>query len=82
MVAFLLLAVLPLAGIVFFSYWTSQRAFRQAVAAESTVLAEEMGDREPSLVEHGTFLRLFFRSHNRGNPTMWGCTGFSTANRV
>lgn len=44
-VAFLLLAVLPLAGIVFFSYSTSQRAFRQAVAAESTVLGEEMGDR-------------------------------------
>ena len=43
--AFLLLAVLPLAGIVFFSYSTSQRAFRQAVEAESTVLGEEMGER-------------------------------------
>lgn len=43
--AFLLLAVVPLTGIVFYSYLTSQRAFRQAVAAESTVLAEEMGDR-------------------------------------
>ena len=43
--AFLLLAVVPLTGIVFYSYLTSQRAFRQAVAAESTVLAEEIGDR-------------------------------------
>ena len=43
--AFLLLAVVPLAGIVLFSYVTSQRAFREAVAAESTVLAEEMGER-------------------------------------
>ena len=45
MLAFLFLAVLPLAGIVFFSYSTSQRAFRQAVAADSTVLGEEMGER-------------------------------------
>lgn len=44
-VAFLLLAVVPLAGIVLFSYATSRRAFREAVAAESTALAEEMGDR-------------------------------------
>lgn len=44
-VAFLLLAVVPLAGIVFFSYSTSQEAFRQAVAAESTVLGEQMGER-------------------------------------
>ena len=43
--AFLLLAVVPLAGIVLFSYATSQGAFREAVAAESTVLAEEMGER-------------------------------------
>lgn len=43
--AFLLLAVLPLAGIVFYSYLSSQRAFRQAVEAESTVLAEEMSER-------------------------------------
>jgi len=43
--AFLFLAVLPLAGIVFFSYSTSRWAFRQAVAAESTVLGEEMGER-------------------------------------
>ena len=43
--AFLLLAVLPLAGIVLFSYMTSERAFRQAVFAEITVVAEEMSDR-------------------------------------
>jgi serine phosphatase RsbU (regulator of sigma subunit) len=43
--AFLLLAVLPLAGIVLYSYLSSQRAFRQAVEAESIVLAGEMGER-------------------------------------
>jgi serine phosphatase RsbU (regulator of sigma subunit) len=43
--AFLLLAVLPLAGIVLYSYLSSQRAFRQAVQAESLVLAGEMGER-------------------------------------
>ncbi len=43
--AFLLLAVVPLAGIVVFSYQTSQDAIRRAVAAESTSLAVEMGDR-------------------------------------
>jgi hypothetical protein len=42
--AFLLLAVLPQSVIVFFSYSISRRAFRQAVAAEPTVLGEEMGD--------------------------------------
>ncbi|MDX1503493.1 MAG: SpoIIE family protein phosphatase [Thermoanaerobaculia bacterium] len=44
-VAFLLLAVLPLAGIVLFSYWTSQSSFRRAVEAESRLLGEQMGER-------------------------------------
>lgn len=58
--AFLLLAVVPLAGIVLFSYMTSQRAFREAVAAESTVLAEEMGERLERVREdiHGRLDRL------------------------
>ncbi len=43
--AFLTLAVLPLAAMVFFNYSTSQRAFKQAVAAEATVLGAEMGER-------------------------------------
>ena len=43
--AFLLLAVLPLMGIVLYSYSTSRRAFRQAVEAESWMLAQEMSDR-------------------------------------
>ncbi|MEJ2084608.1 MAG: SpoIIE family protein phosphatase [Acidobacteriota bacterium] len=41
-VAFLVLAVVPLAAIVLYSYWTSQRAIRQAVSAESAHLAAEM----------------------------------------
>ncbi|MGB5659079.1 MAG: HAMP domain-containing protein, partial [Thermoanaerobaculia bacterium] len=48
-VAFLLLSVVPLAVLVLFSYATSQRAFRDAVAAESQVLAEEMSDRLASV---------------------------------
>jgi serine phosphatase RsbU (regulator of sigma subunit) len=43
--AFLLLAVLPLAGIVFFSYLTSLESFRRAVEVESRGLAEEMSAR-------------------------------------
>ena len=42
--AFLLLAVVPLAGIVLYSYISSLAAFRQAVEAESRSLAQEMGD--------------------------------------
>jgi serine phosphatase RsbU (regulator of sigma subunit) len=43
--AFLLLAVIPLMGIVLYSYSTSRRAFHQAVEAESWMLAQEMSDR-------------------------------------
>jgi len=43
--AFLLLAVVPLAGIVFFSYLTSLDSFRRAVEVEARGLAEEMSAR-------------------------------------
>jgi serine phosphatase RsbU (regulator of sigma subunit) len=43
--AFLLLAVLPLGGIVLYSYVSSERAFRQAVWSESQALTDEMTDR-------------------------------------
>ena len=42
--AFLLLAVVPLAGIVAYSYVSSQDAFRRAVEVESRSLAGEMGE--------------------------------------
>jgi len=41
-VAFFGLAVVPLAGLVFYSYWTSMNAFRQAVEAEAGFLAAGM----------------------------------------
>ena len=40
--AFVLLAVLPLGGIVLYSYVSSERAFRQAVWSETQALADEM----------------------------------------
>lgn len=43
--AFLMLAVVPLGGIVFYSYVSSEQAFRQAVWSESNALAEEMETR-------------------------------------
>ena len=45
LIAFLVLAVLPLSGIVLFSYASSQRAFRRAVEAEGRALAEGTGTR-------------------------------------
>ncbi len=42
--AFLLLAVVPLAGLVAYSYVTSLGAFKRAVEAESSVLAGEMAE--------------------------------------
>ena len=48
-VAFLLLSVVPLAALVLYNYATSQQAFRNAVASESQVLAEEMGERLASV---------------------------------
>jgi serine phosphatase RsbU (regulator of sigma subunit) len=47
--AFVLLAVLPLTGITLYSYKASIRAFRRAVEAESGALAEEMGGRMDSM---------------------------------
>jgi len=44
-VAFFLLAVLPLLGVTLYTWLGSQRAFRQAVAAEAGDLANEMSTR-------------------------------------
>jgi hypothetical protein len=43
--AFLILAVLPLAGITLVSYASSVRAFKATVEAESKALTEDMGER-------------------------------------
>jgi serine phosphatase RsbU (regulator of sigma subunit) len=43
--AFLLLAVVPLAGIVLYSYYSSLRAVRRATQAEAGTLKREMDDR-------------------------------------
>jgi serine phosphatase RsbU (regulator of sigma subunit) len=45
LLAFLILAVLPLALLVLLSYRSTQQAFRQAVEAEALVLADEMAER-------------------------------------
>jgi hypothetical protein len=43
--AFFLLAVVPLLGVTLYSWYGSQRAFRQAVAAEAGDFAAEMSTR-------------------------------------
>jgi serine phosphatase RsbU (regulator of sigma subunit) len=43
--AFLLLSVAPLSGVTVYSYVSSQRAFRRAVAVEGGALAEDMSSR-------------------------------------
>jgi hypothetical protein len=48
-VAFLLLSVLPLAGVTLYSYRSSLRAFHEAVRADSRGLAEEMRTRVGSV---------------------------------
>ncbi|PYQ59930.1 MAG: hypothetical protein DMF53_17950 [Acidobacteria bacterium] len=47
--AFLLLAVVPLTGIVLYSYYTSLRAVRQATEAEARTLSREMDGRMASI---------------------------------
>jgi len=47
--AFLLLAVVPLMGISVYSYFSSIRAYRQAVEEEAGTLAQEMGGRMESM---------------------------------
>src|SRR3982751_5406873 len=47
-IAFLLLAVVPLTGIVLYSYYTSLRAVRQATEAEARTLSQEMDGRMAS----------------------------------
>jgi serine phosphatase RsbU (regulator of sigma subunit) len=48
-VAFILLSVLPLAGVTLYSYRSSLRAFHEAVRADSRALAEEMRSRVGSV---------------------------------
>jgi len=43
--AFLLLAVVPLLGVTLYSYVTTQLAFRKAAEEETSALAEDLGDR-------------------------------------
>ena len=43
--AFLLLSVVPLAGVIVYSFVNSQRAVRQAVESEAQMMADEMGRR-------------------------------------
>ncbi|GAB4108763.1 MAG: hypothetical protein Kow001_07230 [Acidobacteriota bacterium] len=45
LLAFFLLAVVPLAGLTLYSYYTSLQAFREAVAAEAAQMAEDMTGR-------------------------------------
>lgn len=49
--AFLLLSVVPMTGIVLYSYLASQRALRNAVKADSELLAHEMSARMTSIKE-------------------------------
>ncbi len=50
-IVFLLLAILPLAGIVLYSYYSSQRSFRQAVEKETAALAAQMDTRMDGIQE-------------------------------
>jgi serine phosphatase RsbU (regulator of sigma subunit) len=50
-VVFLLLAILPLGGIVLYSYSSSQRAFREAVEKETRTLAAQMDSRMTGIRE-------------------------------
>jgi len=43
--AFLLLSVVPLSGVIVYSYLNSQRAVRRAVESEAQMMADEMGRR-------------------------------------
>jgi serine phosphatase RsbU (regulator of sigma subunit) len=56
-IAFLLLAVLPLIGVTLYSYLGSERAIRRAVAAEASNLATEMSTRVDAVADELT-LRL------------------------
>jgi sigma-B regulation protein RsbU (phosphoserine phosphatase) len=64
-VAFLLLAVLPLLGVTLYTWLGSQRAFRQAVAAEAGDLATEMSTRVDAVADE-LKTRL---AHMGGRPT-------------
>ena len=49
--AFLLLAVVPLTGVTLYSYVTTQRAFRRAVEAEAAALADDMSSRMDTVTQ-------------------------------
>lgn len=78
--AFVLLAVVPLAGITLFSYHSSLHAFRQAVEAEAAQLAEDMGrrmesvrsdlDRRIQSLQTESFVRLVSTAPDQGKPGM------------
>ncbi len=50
-IVFILLAIVPLAGIVVYSYYSSQKAFRQAVEKETRSLATQMDTRMAGIRE-------------------------------
>src|SRR5260221_11166917 len=76
--AFLLLAVLPLTGVTVYSYVASQRAFRKAVEAEAGALAEQMSSQTEEVVrELGDRIR---RMRERTGP--WDSpSAYETARR-
>ena len=47
--AFMLLAVVPLTGVSFYSYLTTERAYRRAVEVEAAAMAEDMNGRLASV---------------------------------
>jgi serine phosphatase RsbU (regulator of sigma subunit) len=69
--AFLLLAVLPLAGVTGYSYTTSDQAFRRAIEAEAAILAEQMSSQAEEVVrELGQRIqRMRERAGTEGAPS-------------
>ena len=66
--AFLLLSVVPLSGVTVYSYVSSQRAFRRAVAVEAGALAEDMSSRLDAVAHElsGRIERMRQRSREPG----------------
>src|SRR5258708_28860322 len=64
--AFLLLSVVPLSGVTVYSYVSSQRAFRRAVAVEAGALAEDMSSRLDAVAHQlsGRIARMRQRSRD------------------
>lgn len=70
--AFLVLAVLPLTGITLHSYVTTERAYRQAVEAEANDLSEQMSARLDSVTKE-----LGQRLEGLGELPLWTTRGSS-----